>query len=176
MVICTDVLQLCFWIIVYITAMTGHLGDSKRFFTENYYEDPKDRHSIARNFAVVFLPLNLLLVYKFWRGVTWWMTIRAQKKISGDTVILLNAEKERHLGTYNKYYLASWAFYFSTFISLTLLFCICGGTLSHLSYGIILTDMIFCLISLILLLCYVKRIDFETMNVIKHVENFNSYI
>jgi len=100
------------------------------------------------------------------------MTIRAQKKITGDTVILLNAEHDRHLGTYNKYYLASWAYYFSTFISLGLLCLIGGGSLSDLSYCVIGIDMMFCLITWILLLCYVKRIDFETMNVIKHVEIF----
>jgi len=128
------------------------------------------------NLAIVFLPLNLLLAYKFWRGATWWKTIRTQKNITGDTVILLNAEKERHLGTYNKYYLTSWAYYSSTLISLTLLSLIAEGSLSELSYIIIIIDMIFCAVTWLLLLCYVKRIDYETANVIKHVEIFNSYV
>lgn len=38
------------------------------------------------------------------------MTIRYQKTITGDTVVLLNAQKERHLGTFYQYYLTSWAF------------------------------------------------------------------
>jgi hypothetical protein len=121
------------------------------------------------------LPLNVLLVYKFWRGVKWWITIRYQKTITGDTVVLLNAQKERHLGTFNQYYLTSWAFYFSSFISLGLLWMIGGESLSHLSYVIISIDLVFCLVTWMLLHCYIKRIDYETLNVIKHVAEFNVF-
>jgi len=165
-----------FWVTVYITAVTGTLGNNTRFFDPAYASYKKYRHEIAYNFALVFLPLNVLLVYKFWKGVKWWMTIRYQKTITGDTVVLLNAQKERHLGTFNQYYLTSWAFYFSSFISLGLLWMIGGDSLSYLSYVIISIDLVFCLVTWMLLHCYIKRIDYETLNVIKHVAEFNVFV
>ena len=152
--------------------MTGTLGNSDRFFDNQYYDLPKYRKEIARNFALVFSPLCMLLVYKFWRGIKWWMTIRKQKTITGDTVAILNAKTERHLGTFNQYYLSSWSFYFSSVVTLGLLWMIGGDSLSHLAYWIISIDLVFCIVTWMMLHCYVKRIDFETHNVIKHVEQF----
>lgn len=118
----------------------------------------------------------MLLVYKFWRGAKWWMTIREQKTMKGDTVMIMNAEKDRHLGTFNKYYLSSFSFYFSSVVTLALLFMIGGDSLSNLSFAIISIDLVFCIVSGMLLHCYIKRIDFETHNVIKHVEEFNTFM
>ena len=51
-----------------------------------------------------------------------------------------------------------------------------GDSLSGLAYTIISFDMIFCIPTWLLLHCYMKRIDYETIKIAKDVDQYNNFM